>query len=48
MTPEIENAISIAEQKVLGVDDNGKHDWADTWDYYKVRFKLGMEKLFRC
>lgn len=41
MTPEIENAISIAEQKVLGVDDNGKHDWADTWDYYKVRFKLG-------
>lgn len=41
MTPEIENAISVAEPIELNVpDENNKHDWADLWDYYKVRFKL--------
>lgn len=41
MTPEIENAISIAKERALNVDDGDKHDWVDTWDYYELRFKIG-------
>nr|DAF34700.1 MAG TPA: PolyVal ADP-Ribosyltransferase [Bacteriophage sp.] len=45
LTPEIENMISVSETLETNIPDNGKHTWADSWDYYRARFAIG-DKIF--